>query len=193
MMPFIDRNCPLARPSVRSNRPSIGFGKIFGFTLIELITTLTVLAILVGIAVPSMRSFLLDGRIRSQTDDLAGALNLARSEAIKLQAPVSVCIPNGSKCDGTNWAGAWVVWFDKNGDTNVDTEEKLRSMGLPQSDISISETSSASSVQFGANGNTVSGTAFTFWICDNVRAGETGRQIGVNVTGRVAVTTFTCS
>ena len=87
-----------------------------GFTLIELIVTLAVLAIVLGIAVPSFSGMLRDGRASSVSSELHGALQLARSEAIKRRDEVMVCRSNadGSSCEnGTDWAGGWLIMADE--------------------------------------------------------------------------------
>ena len=54
-----------------------------GFTLIELMVTLTVMAILLSIAAPSFTSLMAANRMSTQTNEFIGALNLARSEAVR--------------------------------------------------------------------------------------------------------------
>ena len=55
-----------------------------GFTLVELIVTLAVAAILMGTAVPSFTSLVNSNRLATQANDLLGAMMIARSEAIRL-------------------------------------------------------------------------------------------------------------
>ena len=54
-----------------------------GFTLLELMVTVTVLGVLLGLAVPSFTAAMRNNRIVSQNNEFIGALNYARSEAIR--------------------------------------------------------------------------------------------------------------
>lgn len=74
-----------------------------GFTLFELIITIAIVAILVGVALPNYREFSIGMTVSDNNNDLLGALNLARSEAIKRGRPVSL-IANGG-----NWSNGWQV------------------------------------------------------------------------------------
>ena len=58
-----------------------------GFTLIELMVVCAVVAILVGVAAPSLNHFVQTNRLSNETNSLVSALNLARSEAINLRRP----------------------------------------------------------------------------------------------------------
>jgi type IV fimbrial biogenesis protein FimT len=83
------RNARCGRPPAR------------GFTIVELVVTVAVLAIVVGIAAPSMRSFVVGQRIRALSYDLTSDLLLARSEALKRNAAVVVAR------DAEQWHGGW--------------------------------------------------------------------------------------
>src|SRR5258708_27326981 len=74
-----------------------------GFTLIELVVTLTVLAILATVALPSYQNFVLTQRVRGASYDLMTSLVFARSEAIKRNASVSMTHAAGG------WAQGWTV------------------------------------------------------------------------------------
>ncbi|WP_428819020.1 GspH/FimT family pseudopilin [Microbulbifer sp. MCCC 1A16149] len=83
-----------------------------GLTLIELLVTMAVLAIIVGIAVPSFNTMVQNQRSLALGEDLAGALNFARSESVKRGARITLCgTTNGSECNG-GWTDSWIVVVD---------------------------------------------------------------------------------
>lgn len=83
-----------------------------GFTLIELMVVIVVLSVVVSLAAPSFSAILQDNRAASMGEDLQGALQYARSEAVKRRQNVQVCRRNaaGSNCEnGTDWSSGWLV------------------------------------------------------------------------------------
>lgn len=99
-----------------------------GFTLMELMVTLAVAGVILGIAVPNFRDFMRNSRLTSASNDLIASIGLARTEAVKRQLPVAVCAttnPNGTppNCSGA-WASgassAWAVWVDFDNDWVID-------------------------------------------------------------------------
>lgn len=62
-----------------------------GFTLVELMVTVAVAAILVAIAIPSFKNITLSNRLSTTANEVVTAINAARMEAIKRNAPVQVC------------------------------------------------------------------------------------------------------
>lgn len=86
-----------------------------GFTVIELVITVAVLAILVAIATPSFRELSLNNRATSATNNLLADLALARNEAVKTARTAFVT------ANGGNWNNGWAVWVDANGNGTRDT------------------------------------------------------------------------
>lgn len=74
-----------------------------GFTLIEVLITMSIIAIAMAIALPNFRSVSMSATAKAMSNDLVVSLNLARSEAVKGGADVSV---TGS---GADWSGGWTV------------------------------------------------------------------------------------
>ncbi len=96
-----------------------------GFTIIELMVAIAVLGVLMGIGVPGMQSFLQNSRLTSQINLLSTSLAIARSEAIKRNDRVLICVStNGTACEatgsGTTWDEGWLVFVDRNNNSVVD-------------------------------------------------------------------------
>src|SRR5271154_4492007 len=85
-----------------------------GFTLLELMTTLTVAGILLAIGVPSFRYVTWSNRASSEINGLLGDLQLARGEAIREGQTVTVCAStDGASCSNSNsWQTGWIVFSD---------------------------------------------------------------------------------
>jgi type IV fimbrial biogenesis protein FimT len=93
-----------------------------GFTLIELVISMSIVTILMAIAVPSYKYVTTSNRISAEVNGLLGDLQYARAEAIKEGQPVSVCATsNGTSCsDGATWSTGWIVFSDANGNQVID-------------------------------------------------------------------------
>lgn len=87
----------VSRTTARRNSPQ------GGFTLVELVTTVTIMAILLAIATPSFRDFVLTQRAKAGAYDLVSSLVYARSEALKRNANVVVSPATGG------WQNGWSV------------------------------------------------------------------------------------
>lgn len=82
-----------------------------GFTLVELIVTVSVLAILTTIAVPSFSSLLNSNRLTGAANDLVGGLQAARLEAVRRNQVVTFCkSADNATCAG-NGSGSWAGWI----------------------------------------------------------------------------------
>lgn len=77
-----------------------------GFTLIELMVTILIAAILMMIAVPSFRNYQANQQVRSTAQGLVLALDIARSEAIKRGTGVTAIV---APVSGTDWSSGWTV------------------------------------------------------------------------------------
>ena len=80
-----------------------------GFTIIELMITLILLAILIGIAGPSMRNFILQQRVKSAASEFQRGLTLARAEAIRRNQRVTLAAADAS-C--TDFSKGWRIFYD---------------------------------------------------------------------------------
>lgn len=88
-----------------------------GFTLIELMITLAIAAILLVIGIPSLRDLMIRSRLSGQVQEFYGVISFARSEAIKRGSFVSICkSADGSQCGG-NWSDGWIVFVNNDNDS----------------------------------------------------------------------------
>ena len=92
--------------------------KYSGFTLIELMITLFIVGILLTVGVPSMRTFLQNNQLIATTNELVSSIHIARSEALKLNKKVTICVSaDGKSCvSSEKWAQGWIVFVDANDD-----------------------------------------------------------------------------
>lgn len=90
---------------------------IAGFTLIELMVTISIAAIGMAIAYPSFTGVLRSNRVATGTNGLIASFNLARTEAIRSNRGGGVCpSTDGTACSGSDWNAGVLVFMDKDGD-----------------------------------------------------------------------------
>src|SRR4051812_27430002 len=134
-----------------------------GFTLTELLITLAVMGILVGVATPSFVSTVSSNRAYATQTELAASLALARSEASR--RGVAVYVSAASSVSGNEFGGGWNVWVDQNGDGNFDQSEPvLRSHEALAPNVLVSA-GSASSIGYGPMGFLTPASPVTISIC----------------------------
>lgn len=168
-----------------------------GFTLIELMVTLAIAAIVLTVGIPSFRDLIRNNRLTTAANELVGALNLARSEAIKRGARVTVCkSADGASCTTSgNWAQGWIVFTDENSDGAYDTtDDTLLRIRQPISEkiTMIGNTNVANYISYVATGRSklINGSlqAGTIKICDD-HPSNIGKNIVLSFTGRIRVET----
>ena len=169
-----------------------------GFTLVELLMVLMIVAIIAGIGVPAFNQFVRDGQMTSRANSINLALQLARSEAIGRGRPVTACASTLSSdpptCDGSNWADGWLVTVDGNASgSSVSVDEVLR---VDSSDTKVKSTSASPGfVRFLGDGlRDESNTAGDQTIrLEQPDCGKDGaRVIEISATGRARVTKADC-
>lgn len=167
--------------------------KDFGYTLIELMAMLVVISLLLTVGVPMMNTFFDSNRMVSNSNEIVGALHVARSEAIKQQSRISMCQSNDTtSCTGSGqWEDGWIVFQDPNGNVTVDGGERIIRLNAgadgPQVTVRSNDVNNqiVSSVTFTSrglpkalNGGSQSGT---FRICD-----ARGRKVNADGVSTVA-------
>lgn len=170
-----------------------------GFTLVELVVTIALLAILTTLAAPSFSEVLRQWRRDSATRELTTSLQLARSEAIKTSRQIVVCpSTDGASCaDDTEWNTGWIVFVDdevvtlaSTGNPVVNTNERILKVVSAQSGVeSIESSDGVDWMQFLPNGLMGSATT-TFTVTPSGATSDTKvDEVKVSRVGRVSVET----
>lgn len=153
-----------------------------GFTLVEIMVTIAVMAILMGIAIPSFTEVMLGSKLGSYANNLSSSALLARSEAIKRNERITLCVSlAGTACEAGSWEQGWIV---KSGSSILHRQEAL------PTGLKATEASSLTSIDFSPTG--AGATSATFTICRATPSvGSQERIVNISATGRVAVTKTT--
>ena len=140
----------MSRVSASETATTAGSRGAAGFTLVELMVTLAVAAILMAIAIPNFTALINGNRLTSTANELVSSLQLARSEALRRNTQVRVCrSDDGKSCAG---AGQWSRWIT----LVVSTNEVLRDASTK---APLQVTSGASQITYSADGLARSGGA----------------------------------
>lgn len=140
-----------------------------GFTLIEMLVVMTVLAIMLAVGVPSFRNFIAGQKVKTASYDLMAALVLARSEAIKRNTDVTVA-PDTANV----WAGGWTV------------KAVATTLVQQQSLSGVTVTKAPASVVYRSNGRPMTGSNFEVSGTNSVKC------VKVDLTGIPSSQTVAC-
>lgn len=160
-----------------------------GFTLLELIITLTLISIVTAFAIPSMTSFTKNDRLVTNINSMVGHLAYARSEAVKRSQQVSMCVSNNTdtpapSCTGGNWEDGWIVYIDADANNSFDAaEEVIKAHGPFTGNNAVTINNVGTQVIYDNRGYLASNTG-SLLLCDD-RNGPHGKTINFNMTGRV--------
>lgn len=157
-----------------------------GFTLMEMLITIAIVAILIGVALPSFRESMVRATVTQTGNDLVVDLNSARAEAVKRGLNTAVVAKLGS------WSRGWEVRVDTNGNgifTEVGVDEVLRDheaidplyqlLGAPRGG------GGATQVAYNGTGS-VNGGAYDFAICRPRNTNAQNRAVLVDANGTIS-------
>lgn len=161
-----------------------------GFTLIEMLIAIAIAAILLAVGVPSFNQIIRDNRATTQTNEVATALAIARSEALRRARSVSVCpSTNNTSCSGSNWAVGWIVVLDGNNSGAPNVSEVLRAFSaMNGSTTPVAPTH----IRYLSSGMLNATAVQTIDVRPEGCAGTERRSISISTTGRVSVTRIAC-
>jgi type IV fimbrial biogenesis protein FimT len=142
-----------------------------GFTMIELMVTVTIIAVMLGLGVPSFRNFIAGQKVKTASQDLMTALVIARSEAIKRNASVTV-----APLTADTWVSGWTV----------SAAPSATVVHQQQAFSGVTITLAPSTVVFGSNGRPGATSKF------QVTGTSTSKCVRVDLTGIPSSQTGTC-
>lgn len=165
-----------------------------GFTLVELMVTIAIAAILMAIAVPSFNNMLADNRLATETNDVIGAIQFTRSEAIRRNRTITFCRAASAAANTCTGGANWTDWIVTNNPAAGTADTTLRRGTFAQSGgtMGIGSTLAASRMAFRPDGLTDAvGGANTVRICTTSSTTNNVRQIEVGLSGRTTTATLT--
>lgn len=158
-----------------------------GFTLIELMITITIAVVLLAIALPNFREMMMRMNVSANTNDLILALSTARAESVRRGVPVAVI------ADGSGWTGGWSIRVDSIGSPGTFPTLLQRHEAVAKN-YSVTATAtgvvaglvpatSNSQVVFSGDGSLRGATSMDINVCRPSFASDAHLSNWINVTG----------
>lgn len=171
-----------------------GRSRARGFTIVELMVTIGIAAVLAGLAAPSFKQVTASNRLKTHTSALHTSLLMARSEAIKRHARVVMCkSSDGATCvTAGDWQQGWILFADTNDNAGADAGEPIiQKVGALSGEFILKGAGQlADYVSYtGTGAPKLAGTdtfqTGSFTLCQ--LAGGSARQIELFATGRLNI------
>jgi type IV fimbrial biogenesis protein FimT len=154
--------------------------KTAGFSLVEMLTTMSILAILLVVASPGLASLTSANALSSAQSELAAAMMMARGEAMKRGTQVGLTAT--APIAGNEFTGGWTVFVDSNGNGLYDVGELVvRQQPAYRSNVQISTSNGTTTLAFNSRGFLVPSSLVTFTLCSS--AATKGYQLRVEPVG----------
>ena len=175
-----------------------------GISLIEMMVTVSIVAVLITVSAPSFSRMLSTTRVASTAHELANSLHLARAEAVRRGLPTTL----RSSSDSNKYSAGWKIFPDANADGAAESStnridgalvvesvpqtslliERVSRSGTPTSPYVRDAATTAKYMIFNSRGAHLNGPSY-FRVCGQTSVAEKGRIVEITVTGRITVLT----
>lgn len=157
-----------------------------GFTLIELMVVVAIVAIVLTFGIPAFTASVKNTAVQTTSSNFFSALLLARSEAVKRNQMAVLCkSADGATCTTSgNWEDGWLLYADMDADGALDAgEEVIRSYEAAQNQVTLRSSNAAQSNRLSYRPDGTITTGGTFYVCHGADT-QFGREIVIALTGR---------
>ena len=171
-------------------------GNASGFSLIELLVAVTILAILASVALPDMQAAVRSYQLTARANNVINMLNYARSESAKRGLRVTICSStDGASCAGTNknnWHQGWIMFVDSDNNAAVSAGEAIVQSSPSVAEFTVILNGTSDYVSFVSSGMPKT-SGFSWWSgsFDVRRTGDAGagpsRSVTLNRAGSMRV------
>lgn len=155
-----------------------------GFTLVELLVTMTIIVIMVSIGVPMYGQFTQQSALSGASAELVASIHEVRSRAVAERRAMNVQRLDAGAVAG-DWSNGWQMVRVADGAVLQEVNRQDRA-----GSVRVVEAGNNNEMVFSKEGRTTGD--FSFSVCDAAVAGETGRTVSVTVLGRVSVANLVC-
>jgi type IV fimbrial biogenesis protein FimT len=169
--------------------------KSHGFTLIEAVVVIAIIAILTALAAPSFKNLIQSNAISGSVNSFLSDMRFARSEAIRRGGSVVICRSTSPEtspaCNGTNnaandWRTGWIIFDDLNKDGNLDSGEPVLRVQGPITNVDSIVANSEYQFKFNATGRLPGGATGIKFGGSNFPT-TSQRMVCVSVGGRTRI------
>jgi type IV fimbrial biogenesis protein FimT len=171
--------------------------QLAGFTLVELMVTLSLLAIILGFAVPGLQTLVTSYRVSTLANEFTSGLSYARGQAVNKNMCTMMCISANTTAANptcsptlTNWGSGWIIFADPdcNGGGNGVRDELLQVYEGKASGPTLSTQGGRRNITFISRGTLrAPGAADAFVIRNDANATTDAKRLCMDMAGRVRV------
>ena len=161
-----------------------------GFTLIELIVTTAIMAIILSAGVPGFKSMMDNHKARISLSTLRQTLQKTRTIALKTAQPALLCPLENKRCIN-DWSGPLSIFNDLNNNFSLDNDERLHIQVSNGVNYGYWQKKKAnqSYIKFSSLGHAY-GSATTFLYCPNSKNDKVAKQLVINFQGRIRTNNY---